>query len=124
MRKRRKVATPKGEPDFVALVTADHMRWYLAECRYEDMTDQQIGEHLGLSAGFVGMVLKGTRPPSRAFLDAAGFEKVTLYRMKSIRTRSGYVVNVASAGSECPAAATGAAESDWRSHCATGEELC
>jgi hypothetical protein len=70
-------------PDTSRLLDAAGVRWYLANHHvYLHMTDAQLGEHLGLSAGFVGMVRSGTRRPSKAFLDAIGWESVTLYRMK------------------------------------------
>ena len=50
--------------------------WFL-----EDHSHERIGDVLGLSAGFVGMVLAGTRAPSRAILTATGFERVLMYRL-------------------------------------------
>ena len=81
-RRRQSVQIPKT-PDTSRLVDAACVRWYLSEHHvYQHMTDAQLGERLGLSAGFVGMVRSGTRAPSQAFLDAIGWEAVTLYQMK------------------------------------------
>jgi hypothetical protein len=71
-------------PDTSRLIDAAGLRWWLSEHHvYQHMTDAQLGERLGLSAGFVGMVRSGTRAPSQAFLDAIGWEATTLYRMKT-----------------------------------------
>lgn len=48
---------------------------------------ESIARILGLSAGFVGMVLKESREPSKAFLKAAGFEKVIMYRHRQLGRR-------------------------------------
>lgn len=67
------------------LVTADELRRYIAACRWprqDGYTHERIAEITGLSAGFIGMVLSGAREPSKAFLEASGFERVTLYRLK------------------------------------------
>lgn len=69
-----------------ALFTAEELRRFVSTCRYprdEGWTHAQIARQLKLSAGFIGMVFSGAREPSKAFLNAVGFEKVTMYRMKS-----------------------------------------
>lgn len=83
----RKPVTAGPPESGVGLVTADEMRAYLANCRYENWTYERIAEHLNLTPAFVGMVFTGQREPSKAFLEAAGFERVTLYRLKSVGDR-------------------------------------
>lgn len=81
-------ATPKPTR-MIGLVNADEIRYYLTNVRYpsaEGWTHERIAEKLGLSAGFVGMVLSGAREPSRAFLKAAGIECIKLYRLKGLRS--------------------------------------
>ncbi len=51
--------------------------------REDGWTHAKIGERLGLSAGFVGMLLSGHRKPSKAVLDARGMEAVVFYRLKN-----------------------------------------
>ena len=63
------------------LLTADEFRSVFVR-RFEGMTHAEIGELLQLSAGFVGMVLTGHREPSKAFLNAVGYERVIFYRLK------------------------------------------
>jgi hypothetical protein len=66
------------------LLNADEFRQWL-RMRYpreDGYTHAQIAEELGLSAGFVGMILDGTRMPSKAVLDAVGMERVCFYRLK------------------------------------------
>lgn len=62
------------------LMNADEFRTYLRSL-YPDLTHERIGAELGLSAGFVGMLLDGTRRPSRAILERLGMERVVLYRL-------------------------------------------
>jgi hypothetical protein len=84
MTRRRETMPAPPIPDMSMLMDAAGLRWYLAyHPVYRHMTDTQLGEKLNLSAGFVGMIRSGTRNPSRAFLDAIGWESVTLYRMKT-----------------------------------------
>ncbi|WP_375782862.1 hypothetical protein ACE10Z_23395 [Bradyrhizobium sp. Pha-3] len=64
--------------------TADQVRKFVAE-HFRGETHETIGLTLGLSAGFVGMVLSGAREPSKAFLQAAGFERVVRYRRSGAR---------------------------------------
>lgn len=74
----------------IGLVTADELRRYISTCRYpreNGFTHERIASTMKLSAGFVGMVLSGAREPSKAFLEAVGFERVVFYRMKSISRR-------------------------------------
>ncbi len=87
MRRKREIGVPKMASTF-GLCSAEEVRYYISRHPvYAGMTDKQLGEKLGLSAGFVGMVLKGTREPSKAFLDAIGWEAVPMYRMKSVASR-------------------------------------
>jgi hypothetical protein len=62
--------------------TADQVRRFVAKY-YRGESHATIGLALGLSAGFVGMILGGTREPSKAFLKAIGFERVVRYRRKT-----------------------------------------
>lgn len=66
------------------IYTADQLRKFVA-AHFAGSSHEIIGATLGLSAGFVGMVLKGTREPSRAFLKATGFERIVRYRRKADR---------------------------------------
>jgi len=51
--------------------------------RENGWTHARIGEELDLSDGFVGMLLDGTRKPSKAALEALKMEAVTFYRLKN-----------------------------------------
>lgn len=62
-------------------MTAEQLRKRLA-IALAGQTHAEIGQRLGMSAGFVGMVLSGHRPPSKKFLEAVGVERVILYRSK------------------------------------------
>jgi hypothetical protein len=77
------------DPPLVGLVSADQVRWFVYdEWRYKHgLTYEQLGERFGVSDEFVRAVLNGIREPSKAFLEGAGFERVTLYRMKSVGDR-------------------------------------
>lgn len=69
----------------LGFVNADEFRQWLRE-RYPQengWTHESIGEKLGISAGFVGMLLSGARRPSRAALKALKMEAVTFYRLKN-----------------------------------------
>lgn len=83
----RKPVRPGPPADFTGLVTAQELRHYIANCRCEYQTYEQIADEMYLTPSFVGMVLNGAREPSKAFLDAAGFERVTLYRLKRVARR-------------------------------------
>ncbi len=66
-------------------ITAEEFRKWL-RLRYPQehgWTHERIGEKLNLSAGFVGMLLDGTRRPSKAALKALKMEAVTFYRLKN-----------------------------------------
>lgn len=66
-------------------ITADEFRKFLRVKypREDGWTHERIGEKLKLSAGFVGMLLNGTRRPSKAVLKALKMEAVTTYRLKN-----------------------------------------
>jgi hypothetical protein len=69
--------------DTSRMCSADHVRWVVARNpAWEYLTDAELGEKLGLSAGYVGMILSGARPPTKKFLKAIGWEAVTLYQMR------------------------------------------
>jgi hypothetical protein len=79
--RRREIKTPQIV-DTSRMCSADHVRWYVGEHPvWGHLTDVELGEKLGLSAGYVGMILSGARPPTKAFLEAIGWEAVTLYQM-------------------------------------------
>lgn len=83
MPRRRESAPLPKHFDQSRLCAEDHVRWYVStNPAWEYLTDVQLGEELGLSAGYVGMIRSGARPPTKAFLEAIGWEAVTLYRMK------------------------------------------
>lgn len=83
MPRRRQIEMPT-RPDLTGLHSADELRWLISQHpEFHGMTDAELGRRLNLTAGFVGMVLSGTRAPSKAFLDAIGWEATTLYRLKS-----------------------------------------
>ncbi len=68
----------------VGLLTEDQFRRVFRD-RYpkeDGYSHERIAEILGLSAGFVGMILDGTRKPSKSILDPLGMEKVIFYRLK------------------------------------------
>jgi hypothetical protein len=69
----------------LGFITADEFRRWLRQRypREDGWTHVQIGKKLRLSAGFVGMLLDGTRAPSKAALDALKMEAVTFYRLKN-----------------------------------------
>lgn len=83
MPKRRVPKTPTAT-DMRGLINATELSYLLATNRWLSLTDAEIARRTKLSAGFVGMVLNGTRRPSRAFLKAIGFEEITLYRMNGM----------------------------------------
>jgi len=68
------------------LFTADELRLLMKKVRFpteEGFTHEKIARTLNCSAGFVGMVLSGARPPTKAFLHNTGFEKITMYRRRT-----------------------------------------
>jgi hypothetical protein len=73
-----------GDRSQVGFVTAEQFRRLLRHRypREDGWTHKRIGEQLGLSAGFVGMLLNGTRAPSKACLEALKMEATTFYRLK------------------------------------------
>jgi len=88
MAKRRETPMPQRQPDTSRLCSAEHLRWFIAtHPRWGGLTDARLGEELGLSAGYVGMIMSGVRPPTKAFLKAIRWEAVTLYQMKNPATR-------------------------------------
>lgn len=67
------------------MLTADTVRAEVRR-RFKDQSYADIGRTLSLSDEFVRMVLLGTREPSRAFLEATGYERVVRYRKKGAVT--------------------------------------
>ena len=87
MAKQRIVPVPVATP-MIGLINASEFRWHIANHPvWGTMSDAALAKRFRVSAGFVGMVRSGSRPPSAKFLKAAGFDVVTLYRLKSF-TRS------------------------------------
>ncbi len=85
MPRRRIVPMPK-DIDTSRVCAADGLRWYVAtHPRFGNLTDARLGKELGLSAGYVGLIMSGKRPPTRAFLKAIGWEALQVYQMKSPR---------------------------------------
>lgn len=76
---------PEMDRSQLGYITADEFRRFLRN-RYprdDGWTHARIAEELGLSAGFVGMLLDGTRRPSKAVLEALKMEATTFYRLKN-----------------------------------------
>lgn len=74
---------PDKQPDTSRLCTADHLRWFISTHPvWGGLTDAELGKRLKLSAGYIGMIMSGARPPTKAFLKAIKWEAVTLYQMK------------------------------------------
>lgn len=85
MAKRRTIKIPQRS-DTSGLCSADELRWYIAyHPRFGGLTDERLAKVLGISAGYVGMIMSGARPPTKAFLKAIGWEAVTFYRMQNPR---------------------------------------
>lgn len=74
-----------GDRSQLGYISADEFRRLLRDRypRENGWTHERIGDELDLSAGFVGMLLDGTRKPSKAALDALKMEAVTFYRLKN-----------------------------------------
>jgi transcriptional regulator with XRE-family HTH domain len=65
------------------LLSADDLRAEIERSRQRrNLTHDAMARTTGLSAGFIGMVLSGAREPSKAFLEAFGYERVTFYKRK------------------------------------------
>lgn len=86
MPRKREIEFPSEPPDTFRLMRTEYVRWHVAN-RPDlfGLTDAELGDRLGLSAGYVGMILSGARPPTKKFLDAIGWEAVTLYQPKMKR---------------------------------------
>lgn len=75
---------PQKQPDTSRLCSAEHLRWFVSTHPvWGGLTDAELGKKLKLSTGYVGMIMSGTRPPTKAFLKAIKWEAVTLYQMKN-----------------------------------------
>ena len=89
MAKRQQTPMPDNPPDVSRLCTAEHLRWFISTHPvWGGLTDVRLGEAIGLSAGYVGMIMSGARPPTKAFLEAIKWEAVTLYQMRKPRAAS------------------------------------
>lgn len=63
------------------MLTADTVRAEVRR-RFKNQSYADIGRALSLSDEFVRLVLLGGREPSKAFLEATGYERVVRYRKK------------------------------------------
>jgi len=73
------------EPVRDALYNADGMLWNALESRYGYNLRplmSEVAADLGVNDELTRVILLGRREPSKAFLDAVGWERVTLYRRK------------------------------------------
>ncbi len=67
-----------------SLINADGLRWRTLD-RYglDDHPNlAEIARDLGLNDEFTRLILIGKREPSKAFLDAIGYERVMVYRRR------------------------------------------
>lgn len=71
------------------MLTAQEFREQM-RLQFLGASHEVIGRELGLSAGFVGMVLSGSREPSKAVLDAMGMERISFYQRRDEMHSSTY----------------------------------
>ncbi len=73
-------AEPLSEP----LKNVDAMLWAVLSARYgfERPLMSEIAADFGVNDELTRLILLGKREPSKAFLDAVGYERVMLYRRK------------------------------------------
>lgn len=72
-----------GDPE--RLDNAEGMIWNVLENRYgysEHPLISEIAADFGVNDELTRLIILGKRKPSKAFLDAVGYERVTLYRRK------------------------------------------
>lgn len=64
------------------LTNSDGMLWMALSDRYGDDRPlmSEVAADLGVNDELTRVILQGKREPSKAFLDAVGYERVTLYR--------------------------------------------
>ncbi len=74
--------SPAVAPD--RLVNADGMIWCALSAEYpvERPLMSEVAADFGVNDELTRLILLGKREPSKAFLDAVGYERVTLYRRK------------------------------------------
>lgn len=68
------------------LVNADGMMWMALDNRYghhELPLMAEVAADFGVNDELTRLILIGKREPSKAFLDAVGYERVMLYRRKA-----------------------------------------
>ena len=71
-----------GEPA-ERLTNASGMLWMALSDRYDYLVRplmSEVAADLGVNDELTRLILRGKREPSKAFLDAVGYERVTLYR--------------------------------------------
>ena len=71
------------------LVNADGVLWMALSDRYDFNVRplmSEVAADLGVNDELTRLILLGKRKPSKAFLDAIGYERVTLYRRKQPAT--------------------------------------
>lgn len=68
------------------LMNSDGMLWHVLSSRYGADQDRplmsEVASDLGVNEELTRLILLGKREPSKAFLDAVGYERVMLYRRK------------------------------------------
>ena len=85
----RNQRSPDTDLEMMGPVTLDQFRRVLRLLypREEGWTNALLGEHLGVSAGFIGLVLQGKREPSKKMLDALDMERVVRFRYTRAKRR-------------------------------------
>lgn len=71
------------------LINVHGMLWCALDSRYDFGARPLMSEvamDLGVNDELTRLILSGKREPSKAFLDAVGYERVVLYRQKPIAT--------------------------------------
>lgn len=63
-----------------SLINADGLRWLNSGSLLDTPTIAEVARDLGVNDEVLRLTLIGKREPSKAFLDAVGYERVVLYR--------------------------------------------
>lgn len=87
MLRNMEFARPGGSfADNNFMVSADGVKWSYLDYLYGMFgtpTYAEIARDIGMNDEHLRLILLGKREPSKAFLDAAGYERVTFYRRKT-----------------------------------------